>query len=281
MEKFILIVVIAICQAFIAIIPVKNKISDNRRRFPRDFTKAGWTLIALCIVTVICSIWIFYISDYEQTQSQSKLENGLRRRDSIYRLEVKHLSNNYAMKVDSSYKKSEETFITVTARYGLHYDSLNHQLIKQIDTTKVEIQPDLTVEDIKIDTVINDYYKIGVTLFSNDAAANNIDLSYQVIVVDKDNKVELIPGISRAFIKSQSLSKDRGTTTLLRFSAKNASMFVLLLTGNYTNFTGTKKHFVQQFFSYSISGKQFGTPNTFLVNKISEILAENGIKLKR
>jgi hypothetical protein len=57
--KLILTVIIAILQAFIVIIPLRGKLSDNRRKFPNNFTWRGYSLIGCCILTIVCTSIVF------------------------------------------------------------------------------------------------------------------------------------------------------------------------------------------------------------------------------
>lgn len=276
--KIILIALIAICQVFITIIPNKFKISDNRRKFPKDFTWTGWGLIILCSLTMISSVWLFLISDNEQNASQARLDTKLKTRDSLHEVSIKTLSKNYSIKVDSSYKKSEETFITVTAKFGLHYDSVNQRLEKKIDTSKVEIQPDLSLrssDGMILDSIKRNTYFLTIYLQSKDAVSKNIDV--KMYVIGEDRSSNLILPFSYVN-KNKLISKGQWVGIPVHFEAHDLQIINLYVKGHYTNYNGNKIHQIDEFYSCTTEKKgSFGAPGNAYEAALRKFLKDNQV----
>jgi len=247
-------------QSFITIIPSKKKISDNRKRFPKDFTYAGWGLIILCAGTICCSIALFIISDNEQNLAQRHLDSELLKRDRAYKTSIAELSKRYTTKVDSSYKKSEATFIGVTARYGLHYDSLNHQLVKEKDTSKVETLPEISLHTITLDSTKKQHYYFSVQATNKQATANNIKTNFYVIIQDADGYA-LLPRKYQGYAHTGIVSINTASTWDFSFEADYPFITVIvLLKGTYTNLRGNKTINIRQILAYDFANKRVGVP---------------------
>jgi hypothetical protein len=126
--KILLTVIIAIMQTFIVTIPLKGKLSDNRHKFPKNFTKLGWMLITCCIVTMACTILVFIVTGKEEEKSKLTLSNQLKERDSLHQQRIIEAGNRYIGKLDSSDKKTIEAL----AKYGLKYDTAEKRIEKLV-----------------------------------------------------------------------------------------------------------------------------------------------------
>ncbi|WP_183560673.1 hypothetical protein [Mucilaginibacter sp. SP1R1] len=275
--KIFLIILIALCQVAITIIPSKYAISDNRHNFPKNFTKWGWGLIAVCVVTMGASIWIFIIGDHEQSDAQETLKTELRSRDSIHEKSIVKLSHNYTVKVDSSYKKSEETFIAVTAKYGLHYDSVSKKLENKIDTAKVEMQPDVALNKsngIELDSTVNNSYYFRYNLAAYDAAAKNINMALIFFGMHKDGKIAIVKDKDPKYPRNLHLSKDQVLSYGVTINSTDIKALYIYLHGTYTNIGGNKLHRVDEIYSYEIGAKpfSFGAPNGAISENIRSLI---------
>jgi len=188
--KIILVIIISICQALITSIPIYNKkLSDNRRPFPKNLTASGKWMIAFIVVTIICTLFLFDISENEQSKFQQTLNDTLRVRDSRLEKREDQLTSIYSIRLDSSYKKSSQNFNEVLLKYGLHFDSLNNRLVKQIDTTKRQVTlqkispPELYLDTIKVTAHPNNLKRFTFYFKNNKDEAKQIAIKMFVMVL--------------------------------------------------------------------------------------------------
>ena len=176
----ILTIVIAIMQALIVIIPLKGKLSDNRYKFPKYFTNRGYFLISCCVVTVIATVSVFFITEREERLSKRILDQQLKERDSIHQQKIVEAGKQYIEELDKSNKNTVE----VLAKYGLHYDSLQNKIVKLIrDSANADV-PYLSICGYRSDEFYrnNDIIKFPVELCNNQSTvASNIQANIKLI----------------------------------------------------------------------------------------------------
>ena len=190
--KIILVVIVAICQALITSIPIYNKkLSDNRSKFPKNLTNAGRWMLALIVITIISTMTLFSVSESDQRKFQTTLNDTLRNRDIRHERREDELSHSYTKQIDSSYKKSSQSFNEVVLKYGLHFDSLNNKLVKgiEIDSSKKQnfIQkmspPELYLDTIKVSLHANNMKRVTFYFKNQKDEAKNGKINLYIMVV--------------------------------------------------------------------------------------------------
>lgn len=284
--KLILTISVAILQAFIVIIPLKGKLSDNRRKFPYNFTFRGYILIICCLLTITCTTLIFIITDKVDEKSKQILFNQLRSSDSLHQQRIIESGNKYINKLDSSDKNT----IELLAKYGLKYDSSQNIIAKLIkDSTKRNVtivngeDPVLMLcsgNGIKNAVFNGDTLSLNILLCSEKSTSKIKELNLTILssngtyTTSKNYDLALIRKshkIQNKYSQIESNSSTEIETTY--FHVLNQNMIYLRITGEYTNFDNTKHFPIDIIYGYDIKNKKFGTASIDQDEKIRKFLS--------
>ncbi|HLD52082.1 MAG TPA: hypothetical protein VJA82_02150 [Sediminibacterium sp.] len=238
--KTIFFLLLLIAQAFIVILPYQGKLTDNRKKFPKNFTRYGWVLISLSAFNILLTIWIFTISERENTQNALDLKKAV--------LETTNLaSSNYEKKLDSNNLKT----IELLAKYGLKYDSAQKIISKLIidSSRKTIIQNDVNptldfANDVGIQFVSRskDSYDFNIVTYSFESSTKNLDAKLLAVIKLKNGNLSLI---SRGIIYGHK-NIDVPFNTFFEYGCKFQSkldfdVVYFILIGTYFNTSGNKK----------------------------------------
>lgn len=283
--KLILTIIVAILQAFVVIIPLKGKLSDNRRKFPYNFTVKGYLIILCCLLTMTCTTLIFIITDKADERSRQILFNQLRSSDSLHQQRIINSGNKYINKLDSSDKNT----IELLAKYGLKYDSSQNIIAKLIkDSTKRNVtivngeDPVLMLcsgNGIKKAVFNGDTLILNILLCSEKSTSKIKQLQLTILSTNgtylTSNKYDFIlikkaHNIQNKYSQIESNSSTEIET--IYFHVLNQNMIYVRMTGEYTNFDNSKQFPIDIIYGYDIRNKKFGTASIEQDEKIRKFL---------
>lgn len=268
--KIFLTILIALMQAFIVIIPLRGKLSDNRFNFPKSFTKLGYWLIACCVITILSTVGLFFLSEKEENESRKSLSTQLAQRDSIHQMNIDNANVRYVHTLDSSNKET----IRLLAEYGLQYDSSQKVIEKLVrDSSKRNLtiveNPELSFcasDGINDVTFRNDTLFLKVNLCSAKSISRIDSLKITTLVCDGDYN-GLIPGSLKLVSKDYLVEDDDSqvesnskTIVQMRYPrAPKGNMVYIRLKGTYKNQDQSKVFKVDIVHGYDIKNKQYGS----------------------
>ncbi len=266
-------------QTLIAIIPLKGKLSDNRFKFPKNFTKLGYSLICCCIITTICSILLFIKSEKDNDDSQNKLHSELSNRDSINQIKFDLAKNQYIEKLDSNNKNT----IELLAKYGLKYDSAAKRIEKLVkdstnrQTTIINSEdPNFDLCKIQVERETNDSLFFKMTFCSENATSYDIDF-----------KLDLISKIGRTkpyfyLIKELQVMHPKSIINKGKYSSlimgikniKYCRIYFFHIRGSYKKFDH-KLIPLESIIAFDFDDPKphFGPPNSIIYNEIVEFMS--------
>ena len=258
-------------QTLIVIIPLKGKLSDNRTKFPKNFTKLGWFLISCCVVTTICTIIFFILTDREEEKGKLILSTQLQQRDSIHQQKIIEAGKSYTAKLDSSNKNTIEAL----AKYGLKYDTAQKRIEKLVsDSSKRNItiiQGNDPVFGICSDKGIRIQEKHGDTLdlvfsYCYKYSPANLKLSLYTVGAIGGQFI-LIGKMNNYFSKKNGLEIDGAFEDQLTvINGSKSSKLFFYITGTYTKQGNSKVINIDEVYSYDITSNKSG----FSSDKIKE-----------
>jgi hypothetical protein len=275
--KLFLTIAIAILQAFIVIIPLKGKLSDNRRKFPYNFTWKGYFLITSCILTIICTVFVLLMADKDEELSRINLTSQLRVRDSIYQNQIREAATKYEDKLD----RSDKNIIELLAKYGLRYDSAQKaiaKLVKDSSTKKITIiqenNPTISLcidKGIKVLKNQNDSLQLQFWFCYTHSPAN-ISFDLRTLIVS-NGKWEEVGNRINLVNRKESLDID-GSLEGNRLFISNSpySKFYFYLIGNYTNKNGTQSFRHNDAFVYDVNGEDLRLVKDNIISEIEKFL---------
>ncbi|MFN4249294.1 MAG: hypothetical protein ACK4EY_16320 [Flavipsychrobacter sp.] len=270
--KLLLTIAIAVLQAFILIIPISGKLSDNRRNFPNNYTKRGWFLIACSVTTIGLIWWIFSITENEEITARNNLNSQLANRDSVN-----------SRKLDSSNRNT----VKLLAEYGLKVDSANKVLVKVIrDSSKrvviENIDPVLSVCDIHLTGNVLDTITIKITFCSNDASSSDYKILTHIIATDSFTNNSKLVYISRKYFLEPVSRISSNNNFYNLFDFYNRSEFSLLyfyVTGTYSNGDNSKQYSINDVYYIDLNKNRNGLLSGDSRKRIISFVKKNAIEL--
>jgi len=275
--KIILTVIIALMQLIIAIIPIKGKLSTEKR-FPKNFTLRGYILIISCIITTICTILLFWKSEYDDNESQLILKKELKSRDSLNDLSISTANKNYVIKLDSSGKKT----IELLAKYGLKVDSAQHRIEKLVlDSTKIvnkiynSEDPVFELCNVTVESKTKDSIHFKHFYCSEDATSYSIDFTLDVLCRTSKDEFFYI-WKNRRIIQSNSIIKKSKYSSIGMSipTIPEARHYIFYIKGTYKKFDG-KVIQIDEITTYDFANDpkpHFGPPNAELYKLIKYVI---------
>jgi len=278
--KIVLTIIIAIMQALIVIIPLKGKLSDNRSKFPRNFTKLGYSLIVFCIITIICTILLFTTSEQEQKNTQKLLQTELKNRDSINQNKIDAANEKYIFKLDSSDKNT----IKLLAQYGLKYDSSEKRIEKLVtDSANKHItiinseDPIFNLCDVEVVNKNTDSITFKLIFCSRDATSYNIDFKLDFFSkIGRGDEYFYIYRNLKILPPNTNINKDKFQSIEMGIKNFNTSAYFFHLRGTYKKFDG-KLLILDNIVSFDFVDPKphFGMPNAIEYEKIKKFIQLN------
>ncbi len=253
----LLTIVIAVMQALIVIIPLKGKLSDNRYKFPRNFTKRGYLLISCCIVTMIATISVFFITEREERVNKTILTQQLKERDSIHQQKIVEAGRQYIEELDKSNKNTVEAL----AKYGLHYDSLQNKVVRLIrDSSRTDI-PYLEVCGYSFQDFYrnNDSIKFPIALCNNQGTvASKIHANFKLLFQKGTDIANLYnENVFPNFVNIPAHSNKSKTFTFKHRVLPTIDKIFLLVRGKCSNQKGTATSEIYSFVIMDFAAKRY------------------------
>ena len=260
-------------QAFIVVIPLKGRLSDNRFKFPKNFTRLGYFLISCCLATIICTILLFNISEKEQAKSESKLAIQIHESDSIHQQRIVEAGKSYLDKLDISNIKT----ITALAEYGLKYDTAQKRIERLVsDSTKkntIIVQGNDPILGICTDKGIKLEKKLGDTLhfiltYCHKYSPANVKISLYALG-EVGDKFKLISKTENYFSKASVLEVDGAfeIPTNVVNSTKSSTIFFYVIR-TFTKQGGDKIFNYDDVYSFSLPEREAG----FAIDNVKEAI---------
>jgi hypothetical protein len=283
--KIVFTVIIAVMQAFIVIIPLKGKLSDNRHKFPKNFTRLGYSLIVCCFITLACTIILYFLSEEEEKAGQELLQYQLRNRDSVHQNLITEANKHYIVTLDSSNKATME----LLAKYGLKYDSSQKVIAKLVRDSSKRSTTIIRAEDPELslcpENGITDVFNRNDTLllklrFCSSKSTSRIEILKLTTVIAQGDYMNLKPDNIRVIDKNRTIQdsysqveSSSATVIQMRYpNVLNANMVYVRIHGTYTNVDKTKKFKVDILHGYDIRHKQYGSVSPILSDRIRALL---------
>ena len=282
--QLILTITLAALQIAIAVIPLKHKIADGRRRFPEDWTLWGKRLLFCCFMALLITAIQYAVNDKVSNNAQTSLQDslrnrdskntqrlneGLQKRDSENQKKIESLVDIYAHKTDSSYKKSEDNFGETSAKFGLHYDAGIGRLEKKIDTSKTEIDPyiGLSAPGIALDSIKKTTYYVSYTIACKRAPAYDVNLTIDQVQMMSSGRLILINSDGEADIQKDGWAVDEPTRIAIQLRSgmsDDIGTFYVRIKGTYYNKTKRRIFAVNEIYAYNFftqKGWNYGNAN--------------------
>jgi hypothetical protein len=264
-------------QTLIVIIPFKGKLSDNRSKLSKNFTKLGWFLISCCIVTTICTVIFFILTDSEEEKSKLTLSTQLQVRDSLHQQRIIEAGKSYTEKLDSSNKNTIEAL----AKYGLKYDTAQKKIEKLVsDSSKRNItiiQGNDPIFGLCSDNGIRIKEKHGDTLdlifsYCYKYSPANLTLSLYTVGVIGGQFI-LIGKMNNYFSKKNGFEIDGGFEDQLTvLNGSKSSKLYFYLTGSYTKKGNGKIIVIDEVNGYDLNVNESGFPSDKIKENIKSFV---------
>lgn len=258
--KLSLILLIALSQGFILFIP-QDKTIDNRSNFPKKITKHGRKLIFFIVVTIVCTVILFFISEKEAQD----FDRNIRHRDSITDLNRKVDAKSYEKKIIDANAENRKVLL----EYGLEMDVKNERLQKTVeksrDTSFRGVAPHLELfKMVLIDSTSKDKYVVKYTFSSTGATSYNIKVKMDVILMSTESKFSYWIKQFIPITKGDDIEKGQGYTTLLNLPKNNffIEMYYFHIYGTYEK-QDNKVITINRFYVFNLKENEyrFGSPN--------------------
>lgn len=272
--KLTLILIITLVQGLILFIP-QDKVLDRRANFPKQITKHGRKLITCIIITITCTIILFFISEKEATDFDKRIKS----RDSLVEINRKNDAENYEQKLIKANTENRKVLL----EYGLEMDAKNEKLQKAVeknrDTTYRGVAPYLELYKMDlIDSISNNKYVIKYTFTATGATCYNIKVKMDFILVDFNGNLSYWYKNYIPITTSQDIEKGKGYSTYIDLPKSNLSIksYYFHVYGTYKNQSGAKLK-IDKFYALNILDQKnrFGSPLQIWKDKLDTFVSKN------
>lgn len=272
--KFTLILVIALVQGFILFIP-QDKTIDRRANFPKRITTHGYKLIVCIIITIFCTIILFFISESDASEFDTKI----RTRDSITEVNRKKDAENYENKLIKANQENRRVLL----EYGLQMDAKNERLQKTVeknrDTTYRGVAPYLELYKVVLeDSLSNNKYNVKCIFTATGATCYNIKVKMDFILEDFQDKLSYWYQNFIPITTSEDIEKGKGYTTYMDLPKSNLSIkcYYFHIYGTYEKQDKSRIKIDKYygFFPRNLKDR-FGSPVQVWKDKLDNFVLEN------
>lgn len=265
--KIILLVTILITQILIVIFPFLGKISDNRHNSPKRFTKLGYGLVLCCLVSLVASIMMIKISQDEEKDNKTELENALAERDSINQSKINFANKN---------------LYDAFAKYGLKYDIAEKRISKLVkDSSRVNIingaNPFLYIETIE-PKIKDKSIEFKIDVASKMATSYNVNVALDLIQLDSlTNQYSYLQKNFTLLAPNSEIAEGKSLVSSPSLSnpSKNIKYYIFNFHGEYEKSDGTKIK-LKKFYMVDMSTKppMFGEPGTPIIPDLQKFMSQ-------
>jgi hypothetical protein len=272
--KLTLILIIAITQGIILFIP-QDKTLNRRANFPKKITNHGWKLIACILLTILCTVILFLISEKEAQGFDKKI----RKRDSITEVSRKKDAKDYEQKLTQANAENRKVLLD----YGLEMDEKNKRLQKAVekgrDTTYRGVAPHLELyEIILVDSTQRNQYKVKYTFSASGATCYNVKIKMDIFLLSPQENIsywkrKLIPVTT-----SEEIETNKGYSTFLDLPRNDSFIkyYYFHIYGTYENQNKIKIK-IDKFYGFNPkdSKAMFGSLLPFWKEKLEKFVQDH------
>jgi hypothetical protein len=270
MKPYIYNIILGLLTLLVLILPFIGKVHDGRHKgWLKGFTKRGWIVCIAFIATIIVNI----LKDLQNDRSELAKE-------ATAKIQKKKDDSAFQKRSDATAATIVHSVTIALAQYGLKYDS-DEKVIQKIvrDSSRRTInkaQPNLVLSSIIIKTIENNLYHFNLTILSQNAVSEHINVK-QYIAVEEQSDTYLLNGPGDFFARDGGLDANQSFSYNVDLTCIKPKVFYFLILGSYKNDDG-KKFKIGRIYSYDMSLNAFGYPLEPSYSKIKTFFKNHNIE---
>lgn len=279
LSDYILVALIAICSALAGVVPSTGRITDNRKKFPKNINPRGWFTFFCLSIVVTATITQLIVS--KEKEKHAQIEQV--KKDSINKVVYNQALTDMKMKYDTSNLKTITTITETLGKYGYKLDSSSNRLVKILrDSTRSKVvesvSPTLSLcpgdDPIKYEKVDYETIKVVVKLCSIGSGSTNFKVNYDFIFETTSGKFH-VSTFNDFLPKDLRLPYLVGEYKAFTFRTdEDVENIYVRLYGSYTNLEKNRIYKANDMYVYNVSSKVVSLPTKDNRAKVADLIEQ-------